>query len=301
MNYLDMMMPVLFFLGISSVIGARLFRNQSSTLVLQKFSLAVTSQAVPQPTVEIVGRMHGIVAFVLTLMGFSPITRFTIAGPEIRCQSSSLFGQRSQFIPLRCVTTMAAGVHKPISMLIWALVVVVMGSYMSYGAGSWLYFAVAQMLGIVFVVMYFITKKFFIEIYAQGGPPISLLFKPNVLEGVPIDVEQALEVVDVIRDLILQDGTGGSTTHDSVLGDVDEEPRGHGTSWESADDEPEDDEPEDDDERQAKHWYAQARQYAQAGQARLAIATLRQLIRRFPNTAAAEQARRSLEKSGPGN
>lgn len=297
MNPIDFIAPVLFFLGFAAFVGMRLNRNQSATLVLQKFSLAVEPQVTPQPTVEIIGRMQGIVAFVLSLMGFSPISRFTIAGPEVRYQSTSLFGQRSQFIPLRCVTTLAAGISKPISLLIWALLVAAMGTYLSVSASSWAPIAIALLVGIALVVTYFLTKKFYIEVYSQGGPPILLLFKPNVLEGVPIDVEQALEVVGVIRDMVLLAGaeTGAGAGGAARFNDNAAEDDGEDYLDETVDFDDQSD--EDEDERQAKHWFSQARQYSNAGQSQLAIATLQQLIRKFPNTTTAEMARRSLAKS----
>ena len=106
---------------------------------------------------EIVGRVQGVVAFVLSLLGFSPITRFTIAGAELRCQSSSLFGQRSQFIPLRCLATMAAGIHKPIATLVWAAMFVLLGFYISFAMGSWGPIAIALIFAIACVVSYVLS------------------------------------------------------------------------------------------------------------------------------------------------
>lgn len=299
MNPFDFIVPMLV-LGGMGIVGTRLSRNQSATLVLQKFHLTIEPEDTPAPTVEIIGRMQGLVAFMLTSMGFSPVTRFIIAGPEVRYQSSSLFGQRSQFIPLRCVTTLTAGIHKPIANLMIALAVTLMGGYLSVMGGHWAPIAIGLMIGIVLFVFYLVSKKFFIEVHAQGGPPISLLFRPNVLEGVAIDVDQALEVVGVIRDLIVLEGTGRTPKQ-----------RAQGLSRPAEPtfnyDQPEDIseaafEPEEavaeDEETQARHWYTQARKYSDAGQPHLAIATLKQLVQRFPNTSASEQARKSLEKIG---
>ena len=197
----------LFVMGIMSTIGLRFAKNRTSTLVIQKYEVAVEPQPASRPTVEIVGRMQGGVAFVLSLLGFSPIIRFTISGLELRCQSSSLFGQRSQFIPLRCVSTLAAGIHKPISMVVWAAFVLIFGIYLSLENRQWAPIAIALIIAAVLLVMYVVSKKFFIEVYAQGGPSISLLFKPNVLEGVAVDVDQAMAVVEVIRDLIVYAGS----------------------------------------------------------------------------------------------
>lgn len=288
---------IFIFVCIASAIGMRLGRNRTATLVLQKFSLTVEPQATPTPTVEIVGRMQGIVAFVLSLLGFSPITRFTIAGPELRCQSSSLFGQRSQFIPLRCVSTMAAGIHKPIAAIIWAALIVFLGFYLSFEMRSWAPIAIALVVAIILVVMYVLTKKFFIEIYSQGGPPISLLFKPNVIEGVPIDFEQALAVVDVIRDMILHDGGSALPQRRAAIS---QQRDNHATMsnealpWTSQAEEPE----EEDEEEQATQMFVQARQYAQNGDNQRAIATLQEIVQRYPQTQTADKARRSLQKSG---
>lgn len=284
----------LLLLAIVALVGSRLSRNRASTLVLQKFTLSSTPRPLPHPTVEIVGRMQGIVAFTLSLMGFSPVTRFTIAGTELRCQSSSLFGQRSQFIPLRCVATVAAGVHKPISALVMAMVFTFFGVYMSFAYGSWAPVAIALLIAIALLASYFLTKKFFIEVHSNGGPPISLLFKPNVIEGVPIDVEQALAVVSVIRDLVLQQGTPAATNdphtvapqqapHDPPLPQSINQQAAYGF------------------ETSADRLFAEARELAQAGQREQAITVLQEIVRRFPETPEAQQARRSLQKSGVQN
>ena len=201
---------LLLLLAIAAGVGLRFSRNCASTLVLQKFTLAAPPLPLPDPTVEIVGRMQGIVAFVLSLMGFSPITRLTLAGSELRCQSTSLFGQRSHFIPLRCVSSCAAGVHKPIAAIVWAIVITIAAIYVSFEIGSWAPIAIGLVIAVVLTAVYVLTKKFFIEVYPHGGPAIALLFKPNVIEGVPIDVDKALAVVAVIRDMILHQGEAQS-------------------------------------------------------------------------------------------
>jgi hypothetical protein len=303
---------VFFFLAIASGIGMRLARNRTSTLVIQTFHIAVKPQATQNPAVEIVGRVQGVVAYALSLLGFSPITRFTIAGTELRCQSSSLFGQRSQFIPLRCVSTMAAGIHKPIATLVWAALFVLLGFYISFAMGSWAPIAIALLFGIACVVSYILSKKFFVEVYSQGGPPISLLFKPNVLEGVPIDVEQALAVVGVIRDMIINEGAAARPRQGFVANEPQtaaDETSDDPPNWAVSPSAPNDaahwvspnisqENTDEDDEEQAKQLMAQARQHVQAGQKQLAINALQEIARRFPNTHVAEQARRNLQKSG---
>jgi len=292
MNPFDSVTTLLFVVGLASTAGLKLVRNRTSTLVIQKYYIAVEPQPSPNPTVEIVGRAQGAVALVLSLIGLSPIIRFTIAGSELRCQSTSLFGQRLQFIPLRCVTTMAAGIHKPIGMLIWAAVSVVSGLYMSLEMRAWTPIGVSLFSALVMVVLYVMSKKFFIEVYAQGGPSISLLFKPNLLEGVPLDVDQALAVVDVIRDLILREGSGTRPQEPPSVPRYVEAPY-EASAWASSNAKS-----DDDDDEQARQLFAQARQYAQDGDRQRAVFTLQEIVRRFPQTETADQARRNLQKRG---
>jgi hypothetical protein len=285
----------LFFLAVAMGIGVRLSRNRVSTVVLQKFTLSTSPLPQPHPTVELVGRMQGIVAFVLSLMGFSPITRFTIAGTELRCESSSLFGQRSQFIPLRSVSSLAAGVQKPISAIVWAVFITVLGVYVSLVFRSWAPIAIALISVIALVILYVLTKKFFIEVHSHGGPPIALLFKPNVIEGVPINVEEALAVVAVIRDMVLQQGTPASTSGPPPLP---VQQRLHEPELPPFAAQHQQSEEGKVGEDLASEFLAEARRQAQSGQRQQAISILQQIIQRFPASPAADQARHSLQKIG---
>ena len=299
MSPIEILAVLLLTLVIPGGIGLRLAQNRSATLVLQKFNIAVEPQSTPNPTVEIIGRRQGIVAFILSLLGFSPVTRFSISGPEIRCQSASLFGQRSDFIPLRCVSTMTAGVYKPVSAILFAMTFVFLGAFMSIELRSWAPIAVALVFAIICVVAYVLSKQFFIAIYPHGGPFIYLRFKPNVLEGVPIDVDQALAVVGVIRDLVFHDGSAtasqGQAPTRLPLPHQDNHAT-HGTATPAWGPPPETH--EGDAEEQAKNLMAQARQHMKSGQTQHAVTTLQEILRRFPNTQTAAQSRRSLEKSG---
>lgn len=310
----------------SAVIGTVLFRlrrGASATLVIQEFHLAKQPSPSMPPTVEIVGRMQGIVAFVLSLLKFSPITRLTLAGMELRCESGSLAGRRMQVIPIRQVSNLAAGIHKPIGNLISALVLNIVGVYGSVEFRSILPIIVTLVAGLVLVGFYAVSKKFFVEIHAQGGPPISLLFKPNVLEGVPIDAHQAMSVIGVIRDLVIaaNQGTAGAfdagatgvvATPLSPKSSADESPLFPSDLFQTAtkqvdENEPlevllEVDEPDlssaEEIETQADALLAESKQVAANGNRRKAVQLLKSVVTRFPSSKAAQQARRTLERSG---
>ncbi len=254
--------------------------SRGSTLVLQKFDIAVAPVPPAVPTVEIVGRAQGFFAFLLSLLGLSPVTRFLIAGTELRCQSSSLFGERMQFIPLRCVSNITAGVHKPISALFVALVVFLTSIYIAASdEGAPEAFFIGAGMSVVLLFVYFLSKRFYIEVHAMGGDPISLVFKPNVIEGVPINIERALMVVAVIRDLVVSHGEAGGGTYSAAAAGFAAEP-----VWEEAGDDP------------AAQMYARARRYVQKGERQQALDLLEILIRKYPQSEAAEKARRALEQ-----
>ena len=103
-----------------------------------------------------------------------------------------------------------AGVHKPFGNLVSAVVLNIFGSYASIEHRTFLPITVTLVAGVVLVVFYALSKKFFVEIHPTGGSPIKLLFKPNVIEGVPIDADEAMCAIGVIRDLVIAASTGVS-------------------------------------------------------------------------------------------
>ncbi len=283
-----------------ALIGMRLSGSRSSSLILQEFRVDRMPARRAKKEVEIVGRLQGIIAFCLTLLGFSPITRFFIAGSELRCESSSLFGQRLQFIPLRSVSNVSAGVHKPFAALVFAGLLPFLGIYLVVALNSWLGFGLCILGAVLLILTYVISKKFYLEIYSQGGPSIVLLFKPNVIEGVQIDAERALSVVTVIRDLVIE---SIKTPTQNSIDDLGIANNGPSTIWMTeptveitnerfqAESIPNDD-------LEAKKLFAQARELSRDGKTELAVAVLREIISKYPFSSSATQAKRSLQKSG---
>lgn len=291
--------------------GLALAGRRTGTLVLQKFSVAQKPQPDSAPSVEIVGRMQGLIGFVLSLMGLSPVTQLTIARGEVRYETSSLFGQKSQFVPLTRISGISAGVCKPITALMLAVAVIFISIVLSNQLESLYPLLVGWLIVMGCILYYALNKKFFIDLHASGAPTISLLLRPNVLEGVPIDVTRALAVVAVIRDLTLAASQPRSSPDrlplaasfipaaampDSTAEYVKVEDSYESNEVDDLDDATDAD--EEADEVEAQHLMAKARQYVQSGQRQQAITILQTIIRRFPMTTAAEQARRSLDKIG---
>ena len=137
-KFMEIIGTIIVLVALSAIVGMRLASSRSSTLVLQEFNVDRLPSRRTRKEVEIVGRLQGIIAFCLSLLGFSPITRFFIAGSELRCESSSLFGQRLQFIPLRSVSNVSAGVHKPFAALVFAGLLPFFGVYLLVVTESWI-------------------------------------------------------------------------------------------------------------------------------------------------------------------
>jgi len=291
---------VVVLLAVVAIIGMRLANVRSATLVLQEFKVDRLPAKRSKKEVEIVGRLQGIVAFCLSVFGFSPITRFFIAGNELRCESSSLFGQRLQFIPLRSVSNVSAGVHKPFAAIVFAGILPFFGLYLLVATESWIGIGLCLLGSVILILTYVLSKKFYLEIHSQGGPSIGLLFKPNVIEGVPIDVERALSIVSVIRDLVVQSIERPSQTTADSFGIANVEPT---LDWMTEPaiglpSEPLLPPPLPSNDMEAKKMFAQARDLLQEGKTDLAVAVLREIISKYPNSGSATQAKKSLQRSG---
>ncbi len=278
---------------------------RANSLVIQKFAISAQPLPMPTPTVEIVGRSRGIVAFFLSLIGFSPITRFILAGNELRCQSASLFGQSSQTIPIDHIATLSAGVRKPVGNLVAAAVFLLGGILLSVFTEDVIASAIGLVLATALVIGYVLAKSFFIMVHPEGGPEIALRFQPNVIEGIPIDVERALSVVAVIRDMVISQDATTSTVQPEPTPEPEPElepvlaPPDPG---ERETEEPPLSEASEVDEINATALFEEARRRAADGRKDEAVALLTGIVDQFPLTWSAEQAKRTLAKlDNPGD
>jgi hypothetical protein len=187
--------------------------GRTTKLVLQKLIAHEPATGEGTPVIELVGRQQGMISFLLTLVGISPITEFRVTPNELCCNSTSLFGRQNQSVPLHAISSIAAGVRKPVGYLFLAFFFAIIGVFGGLGVlwrdGFYKFIVSLTACGAfagVFIWLYAINKRFFVSVYTQGGPPILLSLKPNVIEGVPLDLERALQVVKIIRDRVVASG-----------------------------------------------------------------------------------------------
>lgn len=293
------------------VLGA--FGGRTTKLVLQRLTVHEAVSGEAAPAIDLAGRQQGLISFLLTLVGISPVTDFRVTTDEVLCNSTSLFGRQNQSVPLHAVSSVAAGVRKPVGYLFVAFLFAFIGVFGGLGV-LWregfvrfvASFLVCGAFAALFIWLYAINKRFFVSIYTQGGPPILLSLKPNVIEGVPLDLDRALQVVKIIRDRVVTNAVPATAVPPFAA--VLPSPDGHqGTrsSEQMTDPSPSpfpayefDDIPEPAVTAEPETLLQQARDLIKRGKRQEAIVVLRDIVARFPRSTEAGVAKSTLEKAG---
>jgi hypothetical protein len=185
----------------------------------------------------------------------------------------------------------------------------------------------------VFIVLYILGKRVFLEIYPGAGPPIIMALKPSIIRDMPIDKDKLLLIAALIRDLVYNVNMGASSDNQEVISVVQAEavtgyeviqPETEAASYESYSPAPEVSEPtnpvawdayqsqpaapsaynsppaaaQETPEQAAERLLAEARALKQANRRQEVIERLRQIVHYYPQTQAAQKARQILEKAG---
>lgn len=291
----------------------RLSLALSPTVVLQRLQLNRGLRRQALPAIEIAGRREGLFAYLLGLVGLSPVFSFKVTALEARIEMSSLLGQRLEIIPLRNISMVTAGTRKPIDALLIGAVLSALTLFASVGlalAGEFTALLFCLLLGTLasagLFLYYYWGKRFFLRLVSHSGFAIHLAFKPNVIEGVELDLTRVETLVSVVRDLIA-DAVGSSAGGDVELTGPSGPPQLPASKIRSAEvelDELEEVEPlvdlanRLDPEERAKQMLATAKLLSKSGQRDEAVQMMRDVIETYPRTPAADQARSSLKKHG---
>lgn len=281
-----------------------LFAGGGVSLVVKKLTTRSGNHGTASSGVEIMGRREGLIAFLLTLIGLSPTTSLVVDDREAVCTTSGLLGIAHQSVPLDRVAQVTSGSKVAFEYILAAVIMGLIGLVMS--AFSLFNGLVLGVLGVIVLTvlfvaialgLYFINKRFYVGVFPQGGWPMLMVFKPNVIEGVELNLERALEVASIIRRLTVHSRRESATTM-PITGTAGDEPL-------------EDPLPQSDVLAQDLYGaddlgeritpdvlLRDAQEQIRTGQRHEAIATLRQLVRQFPGTKEASQASRSLSRAG---
>jgi hypothetical protein len=290
------------------------FGSRSTKLVLQKLVAHEPAAGESSPLIELVGRQQGVISFLLTLVGISPITDFKVTPDELCCNSTSLLGRQNQAVPLRAISSVSAGVRKPIGYLFVAFVFLIVGIFgglrVLWNEGLYRFVVTLIVFGALaalFIWLYAINKRFFFSIYTQGGPPIFLSLKPNVIEGVPLDLERALQVVKIIRDRVLASTEPAPAAASSPMTapSMNGNPMVQSAAVPYAPSPPTSSVSEYHDycvgdpvPEHPESLLQQARDLIKQGRRQDAVSVLQEVVRRFPRSSEAGIAKATLEKAG---
>lgn len=191
-----LLLPFLIIIIFIFSIFSRSRRGAGPTLVLKEF------QVYEEPDngiyVKIVGRASGIVAWILTTMGFDTLTSLIVTNKGISFQSSSLLGETIHIAPLTSIASSFSGFMKPIGYIILG-VMFILGGFMFGLLG----FFFGLIIGVVLFYVYSLKKLFIVTIETHGSMKMGLIFKRSVIENVAVDINLVQKAITVINDQIL--------------------------------------------------------------------------------------------------
>jgi hypothetical protein len=311
----------------------RLLTSFQSPLVVRQIKISGKSEIDPKSMVYISARKSGIIAFILAKLGISSLYELKVNRKEIQYKESSIFGITNQTIPINnSVTNIICGLNLPIHHIIFAILSLLFGLYYGFVKNDFIVFFTFLLVSIVFIGLYLLGKRVFLEIYPGAGPPIIMALKPSIIRGMPIDKDKLLLIAALIRDLVYNVNMGASSDNQEVISVVQAEavtgyeviqPETEAASYESYSPAPEVSEPtnpfawdayqsqpapsaynsppaaaQETPEQAAERLLAEARALKQANRRQEVIERLRQIVHYYPQTQAAQKARQILEKAG---
>jgi hypothetical protein len=177
-------------------------------LVLRDFY--VNDRATDPRAVEIRGRVQGIIAWLLTVIGVDTETTMTVTADRFSLQSASFSGREVSQVPLARVASTYSAYYQPT----WAAMLSVLSgacgllgalSHHDTDGGSAMY---PLLTGLLFAALFgYIFKsgqKIRIWIETLGGATIGVCFKPSFIEGVSVSLDNALRVAALINNQVMR-------------------------------------------------------------------------------------------------
>ena len=172
------------------------------TLVLRAFEI---DQSGAGAYVRIRGRADGLVAALLTALGIDTETTLMVTRERFVIRQGSISGVHVHDVPLLRVASTSCGYYQPTWALIAAGVAILGGLLSAWGAyGTQRLTAIVGGLVVagIFVVVFVLGRKIMLTVETAGGQRLGLTFKPSVIERVGVDVNRAIEAIDLISRLV---------------------------------------------------------------------------------------------------
>lgn len=276
-----------------------LFRGGSTSLVVQKLAIRTAHSRPTTNAVEITGRREGLVAFLLTLAGLSPTTSLVVNDSEAICRTTGLLGIEHRSIPMDRVAQVTSGSKVAFEYIVGAIMMLLVGLVMTTShlwnfelvplIGAPVVTAVAM---VAMVALYLLNKRFFVGVFPQAGPSMILAFKPNVIEGVELNLDRAMEIAAIIRGSAVKGAVADLHTTAAIAPPVAADlPAPQAVTL------PEEAESPVEDVAGPRELMLQAKELLKSTQRGAAFPLLQQIVRLYPESNEAKQARSFLERS----
>jgi hypothetical protein len=184
---------IFIYTGLFVFVVRRILQISRPAIILEKFNIDDSPSA--QKPIEIVGHAYGLKAWLLFKMGFDSETKLSVYDSKITFKRSGfIYGETHQVIPMINISSVFYGYSKPFDFLIIGIIFLFFGHYL----------LASFILGAILIIAYFfVPKKIFISLKIIGGTQVSFSFKPNLVENVDVNIEQAHKVINIINDNIL--------------------------------------------------------------------------------------------------
>lgn len=158
--------------------------------------------------IDIDGRTGGFISWCLTLIGFDAVSSLKVTASEVTFKGAGLHGQKHVVTPLTSLAHTECGYSKPIGYLIVGTIFIfggILEAMMERGNGGIGSRSIAIFLiGVGFMVAYWLLKKMFIFIETYGGATFGLVFKRSVIENVSVDIKKAIQAIHLINIKVLE-------------------------------------------------------------------------------------------------
>ncbi|MDR1600986.1 MAG: hypothetical protein LBS42_00975 [Tannerella sp.] len=195
---LGLVLGIVFWVWIFWVIFQTFSRNKTVHLALSRFIVD------PQSEIQIVleGRKTGLIQWVLVQFKLGNMYRLHIRKDYISYSANSASGEDLLFTPVQKIASTSCGYHQPIGLLISAAIIFLAGIIFTVNVGADA-FLVFSAIALIFVVLYYFKKRFFIAITTVGGEKLGFSFKRSYIENVAVDIEKVKEAIGQINALVL--------------------------------------------------------------------------------------------------
>jgi len=155
--------------------------------------------------IRLVGRRSGLISFLLTLLGIDTTTTFEVYDDRIEYTRFSLSGKTQELIPLAKVSNLLGGYFKPVMLLFFSFLSLVLG-VIAWGALKEDLGNLPVIFGIllfaVFMIGYFLKKSIVVGVVPNSASPVTVAFRRSVIENKNLSEAEARQILDILNVLV---------------------------------------------------------------------------------------------------